>query len=171
MDIDYSLVPWGMAFAAFMYIIGNGVWMNNLVRSNLWWGWLLWSLSALFIVLGSILIQQRLGSEGNFAEILVGNTVETYWIIATLYALMSIPAAAGVMFRQSVGWTRFGVIATGLILFIPLGIQVQDPDNSHLLLSIGVTHVVVILMWIWSALLDCEPEHKRKTVPLEEMGQ
>jgi len=76
-----------------------------------------------------------------------------------------------VLFRQSVDWTRLGVLATALIVFIPLGAQLNDAENSRLFLSLGVTLATCGLLWIWSMLLDCEPEHIRKTVPLDEMSK
>jgi len=171
MNIDYTLAPWGMAAAGFMYVIGNGVWMNHLARKNAWMGWLLWSLSAVAILLLGALIEQKLGNSKGIWEIISSVNVENHWIIVTLYALISIPGAASALFRLSVSWTQLAVLGTGLIVFIPMGAQLQDPNDDHMMLSLGVALAVGGLMWLWSALLDCEPEHKRKTVPLEEMSQ
>lgn len=44
--VHFELAPWGMFFAGLMYVIGNGVWVNHLVRQRRWLGWLLWSLAA-----------------------------------------------------------------------------------------------------------------------------
>ena len=35
MHIEFTNAPWGMAFAALMYLIGNGIWINHLVRHKL----------------------------------------------------------------------------------------------------------------------------------------
>ncbi|MFQ5519341.1 MAG: hypothetical protein ACE5E3_04985, partial [Mariprofundus sp.] len=117
-------------------------------------------------------IEQRLGgSEAEIWTLLTSVNIENHWIVATLYALLSIPGAAAVLFRQSVGWTRLGVLTIAVIVFIPLGQQLHDPNDSHLFLSIGITAAVCGLMWLWSMMLDAEPAHQRKTVPVEEMSQ
>jgi len=171
MNIDFTLAPWGMAAAAFMFVIGNGVWMNHLVRKNAWMGWLLWTLSAIFILVIGAVIEQRLGNSAGIWTILSSVNVENHWIIVTLYALLSIPGAASVLFRQSASWTQLGVLGTGLIVFIPMGSQLQDANDDRMMLSMGITLAAGGLIWLWSTLLDCDPEHKRKTVPLEEMSQ
>jgi len=171
MNTDFAFAPWGMAYAALMYIVGNGVWTNYLVRQKPWTGWLMWSFSAVLVVVIGAAIQLRLGGGEGVLAIIASTSGESHWIVLTLYALLSIPGAAGILFRQSVGWTRFGILVTGLLVFIPLGAQLNDPAGNHLLLSLGITLAVCGLMWTWSMLLDSEPEHRRKTVPLKEMSQ
>ena len=171
MNTDFSFAPWGMAYAALMYVIGNGVWTNYLVRKKPWTGWLMWSATALLVVIAGAAIQLRLGGGEGVWAIISSTSAESHWIVLTLYALLSIPGAASVMFRQSVGWSRFGILITALLVFIPLGAQLNDPASNHLALSLGITLAVCGLMWAWSILLDCEPEHRRKTVPLKEMSQ
>jgi len=94
---------------------------------------------------------------------------ENHWIIATLYMLMSIPGAASVLFHQSLNWTRLATLSTALIVLIPLGTQLHDPNDPRLALSLGITLALCGILWLWSSMLDCEPAHHRKTVPLEEM--
>ncbi len=171
MNIDFTLAPWGMAFAAFMYIIGNGTWMNHLARKNVWLGWILWSLSALLVVVGGAFIEQQFGNPESIWNILTHVEGEKHWIIVTLYALISIPAAASVLFKQSITWTRLAVITTTLIVFMPLGIQLQDPSNDRIPLSIGIALAISGTLWLWSAILDSEPKEVRKTVPVGEMDQ
>lgn len=171
MNIDFTIAPWGMAFAALMFIVGNGIWMNHLVRKKVWMGWLLWSLSALIVIVIGAAIEQKLGSETGVWNSLTTVNGENHWIVITLYALISIPAAASILFRQSVAWTRLAVLATAIIVLIPLGSQLHDPNDPRLLLSLGIAAISSALIWLWSKLLDCEPEHMRKTVPLEEMSQ
>lgn len=173
MDIDFTFAPWGMVFAAVMFIAGNGAWMNPLARKKALMGWGLWSLSAIIIlIIGGVIEQQLDGSSTASAwERLTSVEAENHWITLTLYALLSIPGAATILFRQSVSWTRLATVATAIIVFIPLGIQLQNPNNSYLLLSLSITAGSCALLWIWSKFLDCEPKHQRKTVPLEEMSQ
>jgi len=169
MQIDFTFAPWGMAYAALMYILGNGTWTNHLARRNAWMGWMMWSLSAVAILVLGAVISHHLGNKADVMTILGAMNKENYWIVVTLYALMSIPGAASVLFRQSLSWTRLAILATGLIVFIPLGIQLHDPDNSRIGISLGIAVSICGLMWVWSLMLDCEPEHKRKTVPMDEL--
>lgn len=171
MNTDFTFAPWGMTYAALMYVIGNGVWTNYLVRQKPWAGWLMWSISAALIVIAGAAIQLRLGGGDGVWAIISSTSSESHWIVVTLYALLSIPGAASILFRQSVDWTRFGILATALLVFIPLGAQLNDPASNHLVFSLGITLAVCSLMWVWSLLLDCEPEHKRKTIPIKEMSQ
>jgi uncharacterized membrane protein YhaH (DUF805 family) len=160
-----------MAFAALMYVIGNGVWTNHMARHKPWLGWLMWSVTAVLIIFVGAIIELRLAGGSSVWTRLTSVNIENHWIVATLYALLSIPGAASVLFRQSVDWTRLGVLATALIVFIPLGAQLNDPESSRLILSLSVALAICGLLWIWSMMLDCEPVHKRKTVPLDEMSQ
>lgn len=171
MNIDFSIAPWGMAFAAAMFVIGNGVWMTRMVRSNAWMGWMLWSLSAIIVLVAGAGIGLQFGNSGGIWSSLTSVNAENHWIIITLYALISIPGAASILFRQSVSWTRLAVIATAIIVLIPLGSQLHDPNDPRLILSLGLATASCAVLWIWSKLLDCEPAHTRKTVPVEEMDQ
>lgn len=169
--MDFKFAPWGMAYAAFMYLLGNGVWTNHLSRSNVWLGWLLWALSALCIIVLGAVIGQHLGIKSDLTSILGGMNKENYWIIFTLYALMSFPGATSVLFRQSLAWTRFSLLAIALLIFIPLGAQLHDPSDSRIYISIAITLSICGLLSIWSMMLDREPEHHRKTVPVNEVTQ
>ncbi len=172
MDIDFTFAPWGMAVAAVMFVVGNGVWMNSLARKKALAGWGMWLLSAIIILIIGGIIEQQLDSstEGVWAR-LTSVEAENHWIVLTLYALLSIPAAASILFKQPVSWTRLATLTTAIIVLIPLGIQLQDPNDSYMALSLGIAAVACSLLWLWSKLLDCEPEHQRKTVPVEEMDQ
>jgi len=169
MHTDFTFAPWGMIFAAFMYVVGNGVWMNQLARRKASLGWLMWAISVLLMLVLGAAIEIRLGGGEGIWTTLTSVNSDNHWIVATLYALISVPAAASVLFRQETSWTRLAVCATALLVFIPLGAQLSDPDNGRMALSMGITIAVAGLMWFWSLLFDVEPEHHRKTVPLEEM--
>ena len=169
MHIDFTFAPWGMAFAAFMYVVGNGIWMTPLARRNAWLGWLMWTISAIAILVLGAAVEIRLGGGDGIWDQLSKVNIENHWIVVTLYALISVPASACVLFRQETGWTRLAVCAAALLVFIPLGAQLSDPDNGRMALSLGITIAVAGLMWFWSLLFDIEPEHLRKTVPVEEM--
>ena len=47
--VQFDFAVWGVFFAALLYVLGNGVWVNHLVRERAWLGWVLWS--ALGVVL------------------------------------------------------------------------------------------------------------------------
>jgi len=158
-----------MVFAAFMYVVGNGVWMTPIARRSAWLGWLMWTVSAAAILVLGAAVELRLGGGEGIWSQLSNVNIENHWIVVTLYALISVPGAASVLFRQETGWTRLAVCAAALLVFIPLGAQLSDPDNGRMALSLGITLAVAGLMWFWSLLLDIEPEHQRKTVPVEEM--
>ncbi len=172
MHIEFTFAPWGMTFAALMYVIGNGIWTNHLVRHKPWLGWPIWSASALILIIIAAAIEIRLSGEstGIWSRLTEVNG-ENHWIVVMLYMLLSVPGAAGVLFHQSVNWTRLGVLSIALIVFIPLGMQLNDPNDSRLFLSLGITFATCGLSWLWSVLLDCEPVHQRKTVPVAEADQ
>ncbi|MDX8401793.1 MAG: hypothetical protein R8K47_04090 [Mariprofundaceae bacterium] len=170
MHLDFTYAPLGMAFAALMYVIGNAAWMNHLARRRLWAGWLMWFLSAVLVLLAGGAIENRLaGGAGAWATLTSADN-EKHWIIVTLYALMSVPAAASVIFRLDTRWTRIAVTLVALLVFIPLGAQLHDPENSRILFSLGAALAVIGLLWGWSIMLDEEPAPHRKTVPVEEMN-
>lgn len=168
MQIDFSIAPWGMTFAALMYVLGNGAWTNHIVRHKPWLGWVVWGASSIVIIVAAAAIELRLSGQSGIWSRLTSVNFENHWIVLTLYALISVPGAASVLFRQSVNWTRLAVLAIGLILFIPVGSQLHDPNDPRLFLSLGMTLASCGLIWLWSVLLDCEPVHQRKTVPLAQ---
>ncbi len=157
MHLDFTYAPLGMAFAALMYVLGNALWMNHLARRRLWAGWLLWGASALLVLLAGGAIENRLAGGDGIWQTLSAADGEKHWIIVTLYALMSVPAAASVIFRVDARWTRIAVMLVALLIFIPLGAQLHDPENSHTLFSLGATLAVVGLLWGWSVMLDEDP--------------
>ncbi len=168
MPVDFQLAHWGMIYAALLYVLGNAVWTNELARRRIWAGWMMWGLSAVIVLLAGAAIEVRLSGHGSVLALLTDVDGEKHWIIVTLFALLSVPGAACVMFRQSKALTRLAVAAIALLLFIPMGAQLHDPHDSRLALSLGITLAVVALAWLVSTLLDAEPEHRRRTVPVEE---
>ncbi|MFQ5582076.1 MAG: hypothetical protein ACE5F3_05565 [Mariprofundaceae bacterium] len=162
MNIQFELAPWGVFFAGMMYVIGNGVWANHIVRKKIWLGWLLWSICALLMLVVAAVFESRLGPQGGgILDHLTKVDVENHWIAITLFALLSFPGAASVLFRQTVAWTRMAILTPALIVFIPVGRQLNNPNDSYLILSIGVALAVCGLTWLWLSLLDCDPEPRR----------
>jgi len=157
--VHFELAPWGMFFAGLMYVIGNGVWVNHLVRQRRWLGWLLWILVATGMLFLAAAFEARLDQASNLGvwQRLTSVDPENHWIAITLFALMSVPGAASVMLKQDVRWTRFALLIPALLIFIPVGQQLMNPNDSYTALSLGVAFAVSAAMLIWQMLLDCEP--------------
>jgi hypothetical protein len=162
--VQFDYAVWGVFFAALLYVLGNGVWVNHLVRERNWLGWLLWSVLGLGLLLVAALFETRLDqAEGmGVLERLTSVDVENHWIAMGLFALMSVPGAASVLLRQSVRWTRVILLMPAILIFIPVGRQLGNPDDSYFLLSMGTTLVVCTVLFLWQLLLDCEPEQALK---------
>lgn len=157
--VHFELAPWGMFFAGLMYVVGNGVWVNHLVRQRRWLGWLLWSLTAIGMLFLAAAFEVRLdqASELGIWQRLTSVDPENHWIAITLFALMSVPGAASVMLKQDIRWTRFAIIVPALLIFIPVGQQLMNPNDGYTALSLGVAFAVSTAMFVWQMLLDCEP--------------
>ena len=94
--------------------------------------------------------------------------VENHWIALGLFALLSVPGAASVLLKQSVRWTRITLLLPAILLFMPIGKQLANPNDSYFLLSLGATAAVCGTLLLWQILLDCEPEQVVKTEPATE---
>ena len=166
-QFDYAI--WGVFFTALLYVLGNGVWVNHLVREKNWLGWVLWSALGAGLLVVAALFEARLDQSGAGAiDRLTSVAFENHWIALGLFALMSVPGAASVLLKQSVRWTRITLLLPAILLFIPVGRQLANPDNNYLLLSLGTTAGVCGSLYLWQMLLDCEPEQKQsKEQPIE----
>lgn len=160
MQVSFEYAPWGVFFAGLMYVIGNGVWVNHLVRERNWLGWPLWLAAGVMFLLVAALFESRLDTASSMGmwERLTGVDGENHWIALSLFALLSVPGAASVLFRQSIRWTRLALLLPAVMIFIPMGRQLANPDNNYLLLSLGAAAVVCAAMYVWQMLLDVEPE-------------
>lgn len=158
--VQFELAPWGMFFAGLMYIVGNGAWVNHLVRRKRWVGWVLWLLAAAVVLVLAAMFETRLDQASDLGvwDRLTQVDMENHWIAVTLFALISVPGAASVLLKQSMQWTRFALLLPVLLVFIPLGNQIQNPDQSYLTMSLGITVAVFALMFFWQFMLDSEPE-------------
>jgi hypothetical protein len=154
--VQFELAPWGIFFAGLMYVAGNGVWVNQVVRQKRWLGWLFWLLSAVVLGVLAAMFETRLDEASNLTvwQRLSGVDFENHWIALTLYALMSVPGATCVMLKQDARWTRMALIAPALLVFIPLGQQIANPDNSYTALSLGAGLAVSGVMLMWQMILD-----------------
>jgi len=160
----FEFAPWGMFFAGVMYVVGNGVWVNHLVRERRWIGWLLWLLAGAVLLLVAAVFEARLdvASELTAWQRLSSVDPENHWIALTLFALMSVPGATCVLLQQDIRWTRVALVLPALLVFIPLGQQLANPNDSYTALSLGVAMAVAGVMLLWQMMLDCEPKEAVK---------
>ncbi len=156
--INFEFAPWGLFFAGLMYVIGNGVWVNHAVRRRRWLGWVLWSLlGVLLLVLAAAFDGRMDGGDATIMDRLTMVDPENHWIALTLFALLSVPGAACVWLNQSVRWTRMALLLPALLIFLPMGQQLANPNDDYLMLTIGVTLAVCASLVLWQSLLDHEP--------------
>jgi len=87
---------------------------------------------------------------------------ENHWIALTLYALLSTPGIAANLFSLELRMTRLALILPGILVFVPMGQQLEHPEGSLILVSIGATVAVVGSLLLFQMLLDVEPERKGK---------
>ncbi len=167
--VQFDYAVWGVFFAALLYVLGNGVWVNHLVRGRNWLGWVMWSVLGSLLLVVAALFEVRLDqSAGSGAmERLASVDPENHWIALGLFALLSVPGAASVLLKQSMRWTRITLLLPAILLFIPVGQQLANPDNSYLLLSLGATALVCGALYLWQMLLDCEPDQAHVTESAE----
>lgn len=162
MELQTQQLAWGIGFAAMMYIIGNGVWTNNLARRKQWLGWLMWVITSLLVIAAGAFIDIRLsGSDITVWKHITGVAKENHWIELTLFALMSVPGAASVILKQTRRWTRMALILPALIVFIPVGMKLGE-GASGVADGIGLAFVIASLMFAWQFLLDTPPEEKQR---------
>lgn len=154
MEFDSQFAYWGLLFAAMMYVIGNGLWANHAARQRQWLGWLMWSLSAIAVILLAAAIETQLDSAGSGVwERISRVDGENHWIAVSLYALMSVPGAASVIFKQNEQWTRMALLIPAIIVFIPAGMRLGS-EGGNIAAGLGLTAVVCSLVIAWQALLD-----------------
>lgn len=146
-----------------MYVIGNGAWVNHLARQRVWLGWLMWTAAGAGILLLGVAFEARLdGQPDGILQRLfthpdgVPVDPENHWIVLSLFALMSVPGAACVFFKQSMYWTRVAIMAPALIVFIPAGMQINSQNGDNVVAGVGTGLLVAGFMLAWQYLLDKE---------------
>ncbi|HKJ83317.1 MAG TPA: hypothetical protein VJ961_04765 [Mariprofundaceae bacterium] len=165
MEVQYNQAAWGVAFAALMYVIGNGVWVNHLARSKQWKGWLLWVITAALVLVGGAAIDTHLMTHPTTIwQRLSTVDQDNHWIIVTLFAILSSPGAASVIFKQSNRWTRLALIVPAIIVFIPAGMLLGGPNSNDIIAGLGLTLAVCAIVFVWQLMLDKAPEAKKTKV-------
>jgi len=159
MEINMQHAPWGLFMAAMMYVVGNGVWVNHLVREKHWLGWLLWLGACALVLLSGAAVESRLDMDpAGIWERLTRVDPENHWIMLGVFATMSVPGAASVILHQNSFWTRVAIVVVALLVFIPAGMQFNSPDGSNVIAGIVFALAVSGLMLAWQVLLDGEDE-------------
>ncbi len=164
MDLNYNDAYWGFLFAGLFYVLGNGAWVNQWARKSRLIGTLLWLVLGVLVLVFAASLDMRLDPnlQGSIWDRLSSVDGENHWIALTLYALLSAPGISANLFQLELRMTRLALIVPGLIVFIPMGQQLQHPKGSLLLVSLAAAVVVIGLLLIFQMLLDVEPEKKRK---------
>lgn len=155
MQIQFELAPWGVFFAAAMYIVGNGVWVNHVARQKVWLGWAMWVvLAPLMLVAGALLAGRMDGGDAGVWQRLTSVAMENHWIVVSLFALISVPGAASVLFKLDAVSTRMALLLPALVVFVPIGKNLGQTDGSPLVWGLGVAFAVCGLTVLWQVVLD-----------------
>lgn len=162
MEVQSQHMAWGIAYASMMYVIGNGVWVNHMARKKQWLGWLMWLAAGMLIIVCGALIEIRLsGSASGVWQRLGSVDKDNYWIVFILFALMSVPGAASVIFKQPANWTRIALVIPAIVVFIPVGMQLGG--SSNVMAGLGLALIVCVILLIWQVMLDGHEPLQRKT--------
>ncbi|MDX8389847.1 MAG: hypothetical protein R8M38_05075 [Mariprofundaceae bacterium] len=155
MEIDSQNAIWGLGFAATIYLLGNGIWVNDLARSRAWLGWLMWLALAVIMIISAAAIELYIStSDTGILDLLGSRDKESYWIAVSLLALMSVPGATSVIFRQPRRWTLLALILPACIVFIPAAVSMSTSAEKGLLLGIGIALILSTLLFLWQRVFD-----------------
>ncbi|MDQ6950192.1 MAG: hypothetical protein Q9M26_00845 [Mariprofundales bacterium] len=147
---------WGASFAAIIYLLGNGIWVNRWARSRPWIGWLTWLISCPVVLIAGAAIENHFGTGSSIIDRLTSVDPQNHWIAIFLYALLSVPGAACVILKQDIRWTRVALMSIALVIFIPAGLNLGKGEGS-ISLALGLAGAVCGLLWLWQATLDDDP--------------
>jgi len=164
MDLNYNDAYWGFLFAGLFYVLGNAAWVNQWARNSRFIATIMWAVMGVLVLVFAASFDMRLDPklQGSVLDRLMSVDGENHWIALTLYALLSAPGIAANLFKLELRMTKLALIVPGLIIFIPMGQQLQHPEGSLLLVSIGSAVAVTGILLLFQMLLDAEPEKKTK---------
>lgn len=163
-ETNAQFAMWGLFFMSFMYFLGNIVWTNQLARQNFLWGCLFWVISGIILLLLGHSISNFLVGQvglGALIKTLKSSDLESYWIIFSLYALLSVPGAGCVIFKQNKSVTLMTLLLPALVVLIPSSIALAKSFEITYLYATALP--VCALIWLCQQMLDVEPEPKGKT--------
>jgi len=165
MEMNYDHAFWGVFFAGIFYVVGNAAWVNQWARKSRFIGTLIWAALGVVILMFAAVFDMRLDPslDGAVFDRMSAVDGENHWIAMTLYALLSAPGIAANLFGLDLRLTRLALMIPALVVFIPMGKQLEHPEGSLLLFSVGAAVVVLVVLIAFQMLLDAEPEKKTKT--------
>jgi len=164
MDLNFNHAFWGILFAGIFYVLGNAAWVNQWARERRFMGILIWSVLGVMILAFAAAFDMRLDPtlQTSIWDRMMTVDGENHWIALTLYALLSTPGIAANLFSLELRMTRLALILPGILVFVPMGQQLEHPEGSLILVSIGATVAVIGSLLLFQMLLDVEPERKGK---------
>jgi len=164
MDLNYDHAFWGILFAGIFYVVGNAAWVNKWARERRIVGVLTWAILGFVILLLAASFDMRLDPTltTGLWDRMTSVDGENHWIALTLYALLSTPGIAANLFSLELRMTRLALILPGILVFIPMGKQLEHPEGALMMVSIGATVAVVGTLLLFQMLLDVEPEKRKK---------
>ncbi len=164
MDLNYNHAFWGILFAGIFYVAGNAAWVNQWARKSRFIGTLLWAALGVMVLVVAAAFDMRLDPslDGAILDRMTTVDGENHWIALTLYALLSAPGISANLFSLDLRMTRLALIVPGLIVFIPMGKQLEHPDGSLILVSMGSAVATIGVLLLFQMLLDAEPEKKTR---------
>ncbi|MDX8381443.1 MAG: hypothetical protein R8M14_04965 [Ghiorsea sp.] len=164
MDLNYNDAFWGFLFAGLFYVLGNAAWVNQWARRSRITAILMWVAMGVLVLVFAAFFDMRLDPKLQSSILDRLSTVdgENHWIALTLYALLSAPGIAANLFSLEMRLTKLALIVPGLIVFIPMGKQLQHPEGSLLLVSVGAAVATIATLLLFEILLDAEPVKKTK---------
>jgi hypothetical protein len=145
-------------------VIGNAAWVNQWARQNRFMGTLIWSALGVVILIFAAMFDMRLDPSLNSAVLdrMVLVDGENHWIALTLYALLSTPGIAANLFSLDLRLTRLALVIPALVVFIPMGKQLEHPEGALILFSVGSAVAVIGVLLLSQMLLDAEPVKKSR---------
>jgi len=167
--MSQSPAVWGAFFAAMIYLMGNGIWINRWVRRRIWIGWLTWIASCAIVLVAGATIENHFGTGTSILDRLTSVDIENHWIALSLYALISVPGAACAILKQNMRWTRLALMGIALVIFIPAGLHLGDSEGS-ITLALGLAGSLCGMLWLWQATLDDDPIITRGSSNSAEAG-
>ncbi len=164
MDLNYNHAFWGIFFAGIFYVVGNAAWVNQWARNSRFIATLIWVTLGVFILVFAAMFDMRLDPrlEMSVWERLTSVDGENHWIALTLFALLSTPGIAANLFSLELRMTRLALVIPALVIFIPIGKQLQHPEGSLILVSLAAAVISIGVLLLFQMLLDVEPERKTK---------
>ena len=164
MDMNYDHAFWGVFFAGLFYVVGNAVWTNQWARKSRMLATISWSVTGFIMIVLGAMFDMRLDPnlEMGVFERMSAVDGENHWIALTLYALLSVPGISANLFSLDIRMTRLSLILPAILVFIPMGQQLEHPDGALLLPSIVAAAAVIAATLVLQYLLDSEPVNTSK---------